>query len=92
MMVVMMAMVILGVSEFIQVDGLREAVLGVMAMIAIAIKLMSLSEHDVTTQEEKNGCDGQHDVEVLVVLIATSERVCPLAVKPIDKDPTSDAK
>ena len=88
---VMMTVVILGVGEFIQVDGPREAVFGVMAVIAIAIELMSLSEHDVATQEEKNGCDGQHDVEVLVVLIATGEWVCPLAVKPVDKGPTSDA-
>ena len=86
-----MTVVILGVGEFIQVDGPREAVFGVMAVIAIAIKLMSLSEHDVSTQEEKNRCDGQHDVEVLVVLIATGERVCPLAVKPVDKGPTGDA-
>ena len=90
-MVVMMAMVILGVSKFIQVDGPSEAVLSVMAVIAVAIKLMSLSEHDVATQEEKNGCDGQHDVEVLIVLIATGEWICPLAVKPVDKGPTGDA-
>ena len=86
-----MTVVILGVGEFIQVDGPRNAVFGVMAVIAIAIKLMSLSEHDVATQEEKNGCDGQHDVEVLIVLIATGEWICPLAVKPVDKGPTGDA-
>ena len=87
-----MTVVILGVGEFIQVDGPREAVFGVMAVIAVAIELMSLSEHDVTAEEEKDGCDCQHDVEVLVVIVATGEGVGPLAVEPVDEDPTSNAQ
>ena len=47
-----MVVVILGVSKLIQVDRPGEAVFSVMAVIAIAIKLMSLSEHDVATEEE----------------------------------------
>ena len=91
-MVMVMVVVILRVSEFIQVDCSGEAVFGVVAVIAIAIKLMSLSEHDVTAEEEKDGCDCQHDVEVLVVIVATGEGVGPLAVEPVDEDPTSNAQ